>query len=362
MAGLMTVGNDPGWDRSHGASAGPSAYLRRRLIADVQHSADLAELVDVTPRRWTDRLLAEARFHLAGMINAIELAIGMGVADPQIEALLSDLGPGYCRQAIERELGLLSPEFLGHLRRRAAIAMLLRRADVMRPRGALPALEQQVLEQPDADALTAFTMAEQRWCAPMRLDVAMQPDLPAEPFHDLAWSVAALLIQGCEHRMDAADPAIVKVIAQATEGLIARHDEGQGAIAQARRLARAVPQGLRVSFAAAALADARLLLFAALVERETGLLIEPMIDALLDQDDTPRHAILRLMRIDDATAFHTAELFAPLTGAADGGDEALAQFVEAYRLHDLAQAERWRGAMTQPRALADKLAMMGSPR
>ncbi len=355
----MTVVNDPGRS-SHQASGGPSAYLTRRLIADVRHSADLTALADLTSHRWTDRLRAEARFHLAAMMNAIEQAIVSAVSDPPIARLLSELGPGYCRNAIEHQLGLLSPDFVDHLRRRSAMAMLLRQAEDGRSRRAASTLGEQALDAPHSDALAELTLAEQNWHMPMLLDAAMAPDLPAEPFHELAWSVAALLVQGCERLMEADGAAAVKMIAPATQRVIARHDEAEGAMGLARRFARALPPERRFSLAPAALADARLLLFAALAECETGLSIDAMIDALLDQAAAPRHALFRLMRIDDATVFRVAELLAPLTGTGAQDDEALAQFVESYRRVDQAQAARWLEGMMRPPALADKLALMAA--
>jgi len=358
----MTVGDDPGRERSHGGGGGASAYFARRLIADARHSADLAALTDDSARRWPGRLLAETRFHLAAMVNALELAIIAAVTDAPARAAVEALGQGYGRRAIEREPGLLSPDLLGHLRRRAAVATLLRQADALRPRGAPPAMASIALEPPQADALAALAIVEQGWRAPMLLDATMRPDLPAEPFHDLAWGVAALLVQGCEQAAETADPAIIRAIAQAAEAVVAHHDEGAGAVALACRFARAVPAAIRPALAHAALADARLLPFAALAEAETGLPTEPIIEALLDTDDRPRHALFRLMAIDDATAFRAAEWLAPFTGAAADGDEALARFVESYRLHDRARAECWLAGMMKPRALADKLALIGHPR
>lgn len=355
----MTVVNDPGRDSCQ-AGGGPSAYLARRLMADVRHSADLTALADGAPRRWSDGLRAEARFHLAAMTNHIEQAIVPAVTDPPIAALLARLGPGYCRRAIERQLGVLSPDFIGHLRRRAAMAMLLRQAEDGRFHRPAPALEPPAPDAPHGEALARLTLAEQDWRAPMLLDAPMPADLPAEPFHELAWSVAALLVQGCERLMDGDDAGAVKMIAPATQRVIARHDEAEGAIGLARRFARALPPEARFSLAAAALADARLLPFAALAECETGLPIDAVIDALLDHDDAPRHALFRLMRIDDATVFSAAERLAPLTGGGGQDDEALALFVEAYRRVEPAQAGRWLEDMLRPPALADKLALMGA--
>jgi len=338
-----------------------STRLTARLLEDVRHGADLAQLTDSAPRRWTDALLAETRFHLAGMMNAVELALGLHINDPSIETQLGELGNGYSRIAIERELGLLSPELLGHLRRRAAVALLLRQDDAGTP-VTLTSLGQGAANERYLDALAALGIAERRWCAPMLLDAPMRPDLPAEHFHDLAWTVAALLIRGCERTSGAGGPALVKAIAQAAERLIGRHDEGQGAFALAQRCARSLPAETRFALAAAALMDARLLLFAALVEAETGLSMDDALDAVIGESDAARHAVLRLMHIDDAVAFRLAELLAPLTGLAAGGDAALVAFVEAYRRVETAHAELWLADVSSPRALTDKLALMDRAR
>jgi hypothetical protein len=362
----MTVGKDPGDERSQGESGRAHARLTLRLMEDVRHDADLARLVEVAPRRWPDALLAETRFHLAGLINALELAIGLHVTDATIEAALGQLGAGYGRRAIEAEPGLLSPALLGHLRRRAAVAMLLRQNDSGRAFASLAVLGQGSANDRYVDALAALGIAERRWSAPMLLDAPMRPDLPAEHFHDLAWTVAALLIRGAEQGTGRSDPAMVKGIAQATERLIARHDEGQGAVALAARCARSLPGELRFALAPAALIDARLLLFAALAESETGLPIDDGLDALIGARDEDRHCLLRLMRIDDAVAFRTAELLAPLAGglgdAGDAGDAALAAFVEAYRAVTPAQAQLWLARQSSPRALSEKLALLGQGR
>jgi len=359
----MTVGNDPGHERALGERGRAPARLSRRLIEDVRHDADLARLVDAEPRRWTDALVAETRFHLAGLINAVELAIGLHVSDPAIEAVLGQLGTGYGRRAIEDEPGLLSPALLGHLRRRAAVAMLLRQNQAGSALASLSVLGQGGANDRYLDALAALGIAERRWSAPMLLDAPMRPDLPAEHFHDLAWTVAPLLIGGAEQVTGSSDAALAKGIAQATEALIARHDEGLGGFALASRCACSLPTALRIALAPAALVDARLLLFAALVESETGLPIDDVLDALIGERDEDRQCVLRLMDIDDAVAFSTVELLAPLTGGlADQGDAALAAFVEAYRAVDLAQARRWLAHRLSPRALAEKLALLGQGR
>ncbi|MBB5986079.1 hypothetical protein [Sphingobium lignivorans] len=354
----MSMANDPVEQRPYGVGERPAARLSRRLIEDVRHGTDLAWLAAAAPRRWTDALLAETRFHLAGMMNTIELAIGLHVGDPHIEALLSDLGTGYARRAIESDLDLLSPELLGHLRRRAAVALLLRNDDAPGGPASFAALASGAGNDIYIEALTALGIAEKRWSAPMLLDAPMRPDLPAEHYHDLAWTVAALLIRGCERFPGLEAPAAVKAIARATEQLIGRHDEGQGAFALARRCARSLPSETRHALASAALVDARLLLFAALAESETGLPLDDVLDAMIDLRDEPRLALLRLMRVGDAVAFRAAELLAPLNGMAAGGDAALVAFIEDYRRYTSDRAVSWLDRMSGPRALADKLALL----
>ena len=355
----MTAEDDPQQLRPLGAWDGARAHISRRILADVRHDGDLARLGGGGLRRWSDALLAETRFHLAGMINAVELALDLHVDDAEITALLAQLGAGYARGAIEDELGLIPPALLAHLRCRAAVSLMLRQNQV-------PGM-QASLAVPEAgaaylDTLAALSIAEHRWHAPMLLDAPMRPDLPAEHFHELAWTVTALLIRGCERLgVERGDPALMRGFVKATTLLISQHDEGQGGFALAQRCVRALPVEARARVAAAALSEARLLLFAAIVESETGLAMDDVLGALIGERDDGRHAVLRLMNIDDATAFQAAEMFGPLIGLLEGGDVALAEFIEAYRDFDREQAEHWLIGMASPRALTDKLAMMDRP-
>jgi len=356
----MMGGDDPVQQRHDGEGDGGrlSIGLSRRLLADMRHDADLARLAEGGSGRWTDALLAETRFHLAGLMNAVELAIGLELADGPAEALPAQLGAGYARQAIETKFALLSPELLGHLRRRAAVSLLLRHNQVPAAQSSLTLSADQGGNNRYLDALAALTMAERNWHGPMLLDAPMRPDLPAEHYHDLVWTVAALLVGGGERLMGEADPALVAALARAAETLIARHDEGQGAFALAQRCARSLPSDMRFALAPAALGEARLLLFAALVECEAGLALEDILDALLGERDADRHALLRLMEIEDAVAFRTAELLAPVTDPARGEDAQLAEFVESYRAYDASHAMHWLVERMNPRALADKLALL----
>ena len=213
-------------------------------------------------------------------------------------------------------------------------------------------------EGPFAQALAALALAEQRWTGPMLFDAPLRPDLPAEIFCDLAWTVAALLIHGLERGQTPHDRDATPAIVQAVERIIARHDEGGGPFALARRCARTLSGPERQRVAPLALVERRLLLFCALVEGETALPIEAALGALIDGGDTARRAILRLMGLDEAIAVQLFEMLAPLTGGAAGQDIALLQFVEEYRQTSPQAAETWLGRMRMPSALAAKLAII----
>ena len=150
----MTAEDDPQNLRQLGAWDGARAQLSRRILADVRHDAELSQLGDVGLRRWSDALLAETRFHLAGMINAVELALDLHVDDAGITALLAQLGAGYARGAIEDDLGLISPALLAHLRCRAAVSLMTLTPDVLSMKVAyFPASRASLKDKPYYDDL-----------------------------------------------------------------------------------------------------------------------------------------------------------------------------------------------------------------
>ncbi len=100
----------------------------------------------------------------------------------------------------------------------------------------------------------------------MLFDAPLRPDLPAEPFCDLAWTVAALLIRGLAQTAAESDRDATQAVADAAERIIARHDEGGSPFALAQRCARALAGEERLRIAPLALGERRLLLFCALVE------------------------------------------------------------------------------------------------
>lgn len=353
----MTRDRDPG-ERPPGESGSPQARLARRLQDELRHRADLALFADATPSRWTDALLAETRFHLAGTLNAMEMAIKLEIPERDIEAKLSALGQPYCSLALERQVDLLSPELLSHYRLRAALSVVLRERTDPSLVGADGPLMVQAGEGAFAQSLAALTLTEQRWCGPLLLDTPMRPDLPAEHFCDLAWTAAALLIRGASEAGDATDRAVMRATIRAVERVIARHDEGTGPFALAQRCARALSDEERRRLAPAALLERRLLLFCALAEAETALALDVVLGALIDGGDEARLALLRVMRIDEALAVHVFEMLAPLTGGAGESDAAVASFVEHYRAFDATRAQSWLAQRLLPAALVAKLTII----
>jgi hypothetical protein len=354
----MADSKDSGAGRAPFGEGIAQARLSRRLINELRHRADLALFADDAPPRWTDALLAETRFHLAGTMNAMEMAIRLDMTDRDLEARLGALGQPYCSLALERQVELLSPELLSHYRLRGALSVIMRE----RAGRSVGTMDSDLLstfgDGPFAQTLAALALAEQRWCGPLLLDVPLRPDLPAEHFCDLAWTAAALLIRGVSEGSVADDRAAMHAIIQAVERLIARHDEGSGPFALAQRCARALSEEERMRLAPNALIERRLLFFCALVEAETALPIEEVLSAFIDGGDDARHAILRLLEIDEVVAVHVFEMLAPLTGGSSEHDAALARFVEAYRQFGIGEAENWLTRMLVPPALVAKLTII----
>ncbi|MBO9581093.1 MAG: hypothetical protein J7498_09405 [Sphingobium sp.] len=355
----MINGTESGASRATGTGGNAQARLARRLADELRHSADLALFADAAPARWTDALLAETRFHLAGTMNAVEMAIRLEVSEGDIEVRLSRLPQPWCGPALERHVDLLTPELLAHYRLRGALSAVLReRADSSS--GQRDGLIAAGGEGAFSQALAALVLAEQRWTGPMLFDAPLRPDLPAEIFCDLAWTVAALLLTGLARNQAPGDRDATPAIVQAVERIIARHDEGGGPFALAQRCARALSAPERQRIAPLALAERRLLLFCALVEGEIALPIEAALSALVDGGDMARHAVLRLMAQDEMAALQLFEMLAPLTGGPAGQDAALMQFVEQYRATTHDDAEAWLGRMRTPSALAAKLLLIDS--
>lgn len=342
---------DPPSRAAHAYAAGAVEYGFR-------HAWDLIALTDIGPSRWTDALLGETRAHLSGCLNAVELAISLQMGDNWLARTVEALGPNFCRDAVERSPALLSPLLVGHLRQRAAAALVLRTALGM------PAVAIQIgpeaaetTDQRLGDALAALRLSLDPWYDPQPVDRPMRADLPAEVFCDLVWTAAALLVDGLAARMGVDSAAAISDIGRAAQAVIARHDEQNGPFARAVYVAliladdaQADRQALQAAF------SQDLLLLAAIGARRCRMSIERALALLIDGNHDLRAAFARVLHLsDDAYA-------ALLTGLGivrdDMPDSALLDLVPNYQrlTPDLAMQAltRWSG----PEQLIEKLARM----
>lgn len=336
----------------------PDAPLRDAIAGAVRHAGDVTLLLQGGQRRWTDALLSEARAHLSGCLNAVELGIAFAMGDNWLARPVEALGPGYCRGAIERYPALLSPLLVDHLRQRAAAALSLRLTLIPPAMLAEDAPSPAIAEGPLGHALTALRLSVDPWFMPHPIDHPMRADLAAEPFCDLVWTAAALLTEGLAARMGVDSGTASSVIARAAETVIVRHDEQAGPFARAAfaaTLARDTAAIVPVAGEAALRHD--LLLLAALGGRSAGIGLEQALALLIDGEQDDRTALVRLLRLDDAAYVALLDGLSPLLDVA--ADWQLSDLLSRYHLvtPDLAieRLARWRG----PAALVDKLARIG---
>lgn len=249
----------------------------------VGHAIDLAFLFpgDDAPH---DALIAETRRHLAGCVTAIELALRVSLDHAgDVARALDSVPDGASWSLLYRQPTLLSPALVGHMRLRAAVTLMLRhgeQADGDRriETGVDPVASDPALQQ----MASALALAEGRWSARGGEGQPMRPDLPAELFSDLTWSVAACL--AVEARSHAPEGAGRMIVAFERSGwaLLADHDESVSPLPTAERLVRQL--GDRADDPAligVALEGRRFLLFAALAARRVRMPIVQVIDMLL---------------------------------------------------------------------------------
>lgn len=336
-----------------------SACLRGAAEEGLRHAGDLAALTDIGERRWTDALLSETRAHLAGCLNAVELAIGLEMGTSWLAKPVEALGPNYCRDAIEQHPGILTPLLLGHLRHRAAAALMLRMAL------SAPAVPIQTLpEAPDtadqavSEALRALRLSLDTWYDPHPVDRPMRADLAAEPLCDLVWTAAALLVDGLAVRMGVDCATASPVVGRAAQAVIARHDEQTGAFARAAFVAAILHDGAEADRQATHAAfHCELLLLAAIGARRSGMTLDLALALLIDGSREERAAFARLLNLS-ADAY-VALLIALGPVRDDAPDSVLLDMADRYPgltsdTASLALA-RWRG----PEPLVAKLARIG---
>lgn len=340
----------------------PGAPLEGAVARALRHAVDVDRLLHVEAVRWTDALVSETRAHLAGCLNAIEMGLGLALAPGWLARPVEALGPGYCREAIERHPGLLSSLLLQHLRQRAAVAVVLR-LTVERPAN-FADIADEIPETGDGaptaeieTALTALRLSLDPWLAAHPVDRPMRADLAAEAYCELVWIATALLVGGLAEQMGVEALASAPALARAAEIVIARHDEGTGPFARAAYAATLVSNdGALDRQAAAAVVRRDLLLLASLGARRCGTSQSLALALLIDGDDDERAAFARALGLPVGGYVGLIEGLAPVLG--DAGDGALPGLVDRYRLLTAEEVDArlspWRG----PEPLARRLAQM----
>lgn len=333
-----------------------SDIVRRSL----RHAQDVTALVDLGPHRWSDALASETRVHLAGCLNAVEIAIGLQLGEHWLAKPVQALGPNHCSTALDHHPGLLSPLLVEHFRQRAAAALVLRMGQNM-PTDLLldePASEtdsEALLSGALSDALTTLRLSIDPWFAPHPIDLPMRADLAAEPFAELAWTAAALLIDGLVTRMGVEAAAACPAVGRATESVVAHHDEQTGPFARAAYAAalirdRAVFAGL----AEKAVMDRNLLLLGALGARRCGMRPNLALTLLIDGTAPERAAFAHKLGLGEDAFAALLTCLAPIS--LSGGDMVLVDGIAFYREMSQDAVDDWLVRWSGPEALVEKLA------
>lgn len=250
------------------------------------HMLDLAQFVPVSAIPWTDALISETRRHLAGCLGAVEAALQEALIDTPLAPAVATAKSESAWQGVQASPQLIGADLLAQMRVRAAIGLLGQQAGfgtdgpVQRDGEDISWLHYDGDPEVAAQA-AALALAEMRWAAPDDSH-AVIPDLPAEAFADIVWTVAALIATEAGW-MGLADPlASQAVIAASAADIIARHNEGETPIARASRIARLMrgrPE--EAMLLGQALAHRRMLLFAAFAGERAGITTEAVLDALI---------------------------------------------------------------------------------
>jgi hypothetical protein len=314
----------------------PAARIWEPVSAATWHVLDLSRFFPVAGLHWSDMMVSETRRQLAGCTNAVETAL-MVELDHEVAAALP--GSGADRLAwpiLQSRPHLIGPALLAHMRLRAGVALLARSGGASKGDAVAPAAEDGWLmdgaDGPVAQAAVVLALAEGRWSAVGGEDMPMRPDLPAEHFADLIWVVAAVLGTVLSRSGALAKGQAVAAVDAAALRLLARHDEGTGALAGAMALARLLrDRPDHAEHLGRALSQGRTLLFAALAAERAEIGMEAVLDALIQQPlpvlaglchvlggsvSDFRHLLLRLQPVrglDDTALLAAAASFEAMT-------------------------------------------------
>lgn len=302
------------------AGSWPMARVMAGMSAvPVAHAIDLAFFFpDEAPARH-DALIAETRRHLGGCVTAVEMALRLSLDHaPEIAAALDHWPEMQVWPMVRAQPTLLGPALLAHMQMRAGVTLMLRQfgeADAEQPgeaHGGLPSADDPEL----GDAVSALALAEGRWLMLGGEDRPMRPDLPAEHYAELVWTVAACLAAVAKRTIPDGGDALLGAFERSGWALLTDHDESAGPIAQADRLVRRMgDRADSLELVGAALDQRRFLLFTALAARRLRLdsvqvtdmlVLGPLSDvallcrALGGSDSDYRHLLIALRPVRPA--------------------------------------------------------------
>jgi hypothetical protein len=270
--------------------------------APVAHAIDLARLFGGPGDNWSDALVSETRRQLGGCVSAVEIGLRLTLdQDARGGGAFDALSPVLAWPTILTNPGLIGADLLAHMRMRAGFALLLRQvghADLGEEAGGEPATISFSTDPDPAirDAAIELAMAEGRWAMTGADDQPIRPDVPAEHYFELVWICAAALGAAAVRTGLVPRDVAMTAVQEAARAALARHDEGQGAIAVADRLVwRLGERADAPDLLAQALVQRRHLLFTALAARhlriETGRLAQALVTGPIEQVAGLCHAL-----------------------------------------------------------------------
>lgn len=241
-------------------------------VVPVGHAIDLAFFFPDEAQARPDALIVETRRHLGGCIAAIEMALRLSLEHaPEVAAALDRWPSPLAWSMVRAQPSLVGSDLLAHMQMRAGVTLMLRQfgqADVEQVDEGQDDLIP-TSDDPDVgDALSALVLAEGRWLALAGEDAPMKPDLPAEYFADLLWTVAACLHVVAQRTMVDGGDRSLAAFDRSGWALLRDHDEAACPIAQADKLVRRMGERADVpELLGSLLGQRRFLLFAAVAAR-----------------------------------------------------------------------------------------------
>jgi hypothetical protein len=311
--------------RANGELDGAAQLL---ASARARVSAAIADLALPEAFRLSDRQRFTIAHLLARLVGGIEDELRSFLAanfdpdeDSVLRAALSSASLPLAMPVLESGGAIADP---------ALFALLLRRTEEHRLARAAPKHRLLTELAGDADSEIAAAAVSLLIADSRRVDAFHEPlltsgDLPAEVAHALVWTVAAALRTYLVARHSVAPAAADGAVASAAAVLLARHDEGAGADALARRLALGLAERARLDdplLVRSAEEGALPLLLAGLSLR-TGLDPQALWELLADSDGRGPAILLRAADLERPAA---ASILLALGGREDSAEAQLDLF------------------------------------